>query len=133
MMERNASDIFILYHSVSIQAYVLVCPWGCDRICPQLQPLRSPPVHIKGWPCPLPFFPSPSPSISSFLPFSLSLSTSLPVSVFPPSLCLSLLFCCSFTQRLVSPPFSHSLYPNKKSLLVSSLFVTLFKFTTTRS
>ena len=117
--------------SVSIQASVLVCPWGSDRICPQLQSLKTPPMRIKGGPCPLPL--SPFPSLSPFLPFSFSLSTSLPVSVSSPSLCLSLLFCCSFTQRLVSPPFSCSLYPNKKSLLVSSPFVMLFKFTTTRS
>lgn len=40
-------------HCVSIPASVLACPWGSDRISPQLQPLRAPRAHspcslIKG-------------------------------------------------------------------------------------
>lgn len=32
---------------VSILAPALACPWGSDRICPQLQTLRVPPVYIQ--------------------------------------------------------------------------------------
>lgn len=74
--------------SVSIQAFVVACPWGPDgiRIPPEPQPLRATRVHslcsfLKGGPY--------SPPILFLFSFSLSLSTSLSFSLLPPLSLLS--------------------------------------------
>lgn len=45
-MITNLQSIESQRVSVSIQGSVLACLWGSDRLHPQLQSLRAPPVHI---------------------------------------------------------------------------------------
>lgn len=69
---------------VSIQASVLRCPWGPDRLCPELQPLRAPPVDTM--------FPSKRALPTSHLSLFLSLSISACLSPSHPLCLFSLLF-----------------------------------------
>lgn len=69
---------------VSVQASELACPLSSDRTCPQLQPLKAPPVPIRyvKWPCPPPILLF-SPFVYLFLPL-LSLPLLLSSEFYPP-------------------------------------------------
>lgn len=99
--------------TVSIQASVLARPWDLDRLCPQLQPLRAPPLHIyyvpfQRWALPPPISLSVSLLLYLSLCFSHSschppLSSLLLLSSEPVSCSLSLFF-LTFPFPLIKTP-----------------------------
>lgn len=100
MSTHTPSNFIFNKRAVSIQTSVLAYSWGSDRLCPWLQPLRAPSVHIhslcfleKG-PCPLP--------ISLFLSLLLCLSPCL--IHHPPPLSDFLLFSAAPILRGQAPP-----------------------------
>lgn len=99
--------------TVSIQASVLARPWGPDRLCPELQTLRAPPLHIyyvpfQRWALPpshLFFCFSASLPVPLFLPLLLPPASLFPsAAVFRASLLLLFPFFLTFPFPLIKTP-----------------------------